>query len=81
MAAASKVALLVLLVAAPPFFNSYWIGLLTQALSRAQNATDEAAAVEQLGLRPRLVLGSRQNLKVTYPEDVAIAEAILARSA
>jgi 2-C-methyl-D-erythritol 4-phosphate cytidylyltransferase len=25
------------------------------------------------------VLGSRQNLKVTYPEDVAIAEAILAR--
>ena len=56
-------------------------GLLTQALSRAASATDEAAAVEQLGLRPRLVLGSRQNLKVTYPEDVAIAEAILARSA
>ena len=56
-------------------------GLLTQALSRAAGATDEAAAVEQLGLRPRLVLGSRQNLKVTYPEDVAIAEAILARGA
>src|SRR5436190_540282 len=56
-------------------------GLLTEALSRAASATDEAAAVEQLGLRPRLVLGSRQNLKVTYPEDVAIAEAILARSA
>jgi 2-C-methyl-D-erythritol 4-phosphate cytidylyltransferase len=54
-------------------------GLLTQALSRAAGATDEAAAVEQMGLRPRLVLGSRQNLKVTYPEDVAIAEAILAR--
>src|SRR5438128_1519606 len=32
MAAASKVALLVLLVAAPPFFNSYWVGLLTQVL-------------------------------------------------
>ena len=32
MAAGSKVALFVLLVAAPPFFNSYWIGLLTQAL-------------------------------------------------
>ncbi len=41
--------------------------------------TDEAAAVEKLGLRPRLVAGSRQNLKVTYPEDLAIAEAILAR--
>jgi 2-C-methyl-D-erythritol 4-phosphate cytidylyltransferase len=54
-------------------------GLLMQALSRAPKATDEATAVEQLGLRPRLVLGSRENLKVTYPEDVAIAEAILAR--
>ncbi len=54
-------------------------GLLTQALSRAESATDEAAAIEQMGLQPRLVLGSRQNLKVTYPEDVAIAEAILAR--
>ena len=55
-------------------------GLLTQALSRAAGATDEASAVEKMGLRPRLVLGSRQNLKVTYPEDIAIAEAILARS-
>jgi len=53
-------------------------GLLMQALSHTANATDEAAAVEALGLRPRLVLGSRENLKVTYPPDVAIAEAILA---
>jgi 2-C-methyl-D-erythritol 4-phosphate cytidylyltransferase len=43
-------------------------GLLAQALSKAPGATDEASAVE-----------SRQNLKITYPEDVAIAEAILAR--
>jgi 2-C-methyl-D-erythritol 4-phosphate cytidylyltransferase len=55
-------------------------GLLAQALSKAPGATDEAAAIEQMGLQPRLVLGSRQNLKVTYPEDVAIAEAILASS-
>ena len=55
-------------------------GLLTQALSRAPGATDEASAVEKMGLRPRLVLGSRQNLKVTYPEDIAIAEAILGRT-
>jgi 2-C-methyl-D-erythritol 4-phosphate cytidylyltransferase len=53
-------------------------GLLIQALKRAKGApTDEAAAVEQLGLRPRLVAGSRENLKVTWPEDVAIAESIL----
>jgi 2-C-methyl-D-erythritol 4-phosphate cytidylyltransferase len=61
-------------------------GLLAQALQRAasRNAgpvTDEARAIELEGLRPRLVLGSRENLKVTYPEDLAIAEAILARRA
>ena len=53
-------------------------GLLIQALKRAKGApTDEASAVEQLGLRPRLVAGSRENLKVTWPEDLAIAETIL----
>jgi 2-C-methyl-D-erythritol 4-phosphate cytidylyltransferase len=53
-------------------------GLLAQALARAKGSpTDEAAAVEQLGLKPRVVVGSRENLKVTWPEDVAIAEAIL----
>ena len=53
------------------------VALLTQALRRAGSVTDEASAIEHLGLRPRLVTGSRRNLKVTYPEDVAIAEAIL----
>jgi 2-C-methyl-D-erythritol 4-phosphate cytidylyltransferase len=55
-------------------------GLLADALRKARGTvTDEAAAIEQLGLRPRLVAGSRENLKVTYPEDVAMAAAILAR--
>lgn len=55
-------------------------GLLARALREAKGAvTDEAAAVEQLGLRPRLVAGSRENLKVTWPEDFALAEAILQR--
>jgi 2-C-methyl-D-erythritol 4-phosphate cytidylyltransferase len=53
-------------------------GLLAQALKRAKGApTDEAAAIEQMGLRPRLVTGSRENLKVTWPGDLAIAESIL----
>ena len=57
-------------------------GLLAQALQRAPaSVTDEAAAVEALGLRPRLVAGSRDNLKVTYPEDFGVAESILARRA
>jgi 2-C-methyl-D-erythritol 4-phosphate cytidylyltransferase len=55
-------------------------GLLAQALQRATGAiTDEASAVEQLGLKPRLVLGSRENLKVTWPEDHALAQSILSR--
>ena len=56
------------------------VALLMQALQRAPaTVTDEAAAIEALGLRPRLVAGSRDNLKVTYLEDFAVAEAILAR--
>ncbi|MGE5640357.1 MAG: 2-C-methyl-D-erythritol 4-phosphate cytidylyltransferase [Clostridia bacterium] len=55
-------------------------GLLAQALRQAKGpVTDEASAVEQMGLRPRLVAGSRENLKVTYPEDLGMAEAILGR--
>jgi 2-C-methyl-D-erythritol 4-phosphate cytidylyltransferase len=53
-------------------------GLLMQALQRAPGrVTDEASAVEQLGLKPKLVAGSRENLKVTWPEDLAMAETIL----
>ena len=53
-------------------------GLLVEALRQATRpVTDEASAVEQLGLKPRLVAGSRENLKVTWPEDLAIAESIL----
>ena len=39
--------------------------------------TDESSAIEALGLAPKLVPGSAQNFKVTYPEDFALAEAIL----
>lgn len=55
------------------------LGLLTEALGAAGRAvTDEASAVEALGLQPRLVVGSAQNFKVTWPEDFALAEAVLA---
>jgi 2-C-methyl-D-erythritol 4-phosphate cytidylyltransferase len=55
-------------------------GLLVEALQKATAAiTDESGALEQMGLRPRLVTGSRENIKVTFPEDLQIAEAILAR--
>lgn len=48
-------------------------------LSNAANATitDESSAMERLGHAPKLVRGSAQNFKVTYPEDFALAEAVL----
>jgi 2-C-methyl-D-erythritol 4-phosphate cytidylyltransferase len=53
-------------------------GTLLTALSKAREATDEASAVEALGLAPRLVQGSVRNLKVTYSGDLEIAARILA---
>lgn len=52
---------------------------LTAALTAAggTSITDDASAVEALGLHPRLVLSDARNLKVTYPEDLALAEIIL----
>jgi 2-C-methyl-D-erythritol 4-phosphate cytidylyltransferase len=40
--------------------------------------TDEASAIEAAGLQPRLVPGSARNFKVTWPEDFALAQALLA---
>jgi 2-C-methyl-D-erythritol 4-phosphate cytidylyltransferase len=54
------------------------IGVLTQALEHSfASATDESSAMEALGHSPKLVHSSAQNFKVTYPEDFALAEAIL----
>ena len=53
--------------------------LLIEALRAADPAvvTDEARAIEGLGLKPRLVLGDMFNIKVTFTEDLAVAELIL----
>ncbi len=54
------------------------IGTLLAALVAAGDAvTDESSAMEAQGFKPLLVNGSAQNFKVTYPEDFALAEAIL----
>ncbi|MEK0435220.1 MAG: 2-C-methyl-D-erythritol 4-phosphate cytidylyltransferase [Pseudomonadota bacterium] len=48
--------------------------VLLDALQRADEITDEASAIEALGLQPKLVEGSARNFKVTLPEDVLLAE-------
>jgi len=57
--------------------------LLRQALNAATDPdtiTDDASAVEALGLTPKLVEGHPRNLKVTLPDDIRIAELYLAVS-
>jgi 2-C-methyl-D-erythritol 4-phosphate cytidylyltransferase/2-C-methyl-D-erythritol 2,4-cyclodiphosphate synthase len=57
------------------------VAALQVALDKASQAgiavTDESSALERIGLQPKLVKASSQNFKVTYPEDFALAEAIL----
>ena len=58
------------------------LGPLIEALQarRAEGfagITDEASAMEQAGHRPLLVPGPARNIKITYPEDFALAEAVL----
>lgn len=51
---------------------------LTAATSAGAVVTDEASAMERLGHRPRLIEGARDNLKITFPDDLALAHALLA---
>lgn len=53
-------------------------GVLLDALKKAgDQVTDEASAIEKMGLQPKLVEGDTRNLKVTYPRDLELAALIL----
>ena len=54
------------------------VSALEQARDQGLTITDEASALEAAGHRPRVVSGRRDNIKVTYREDMVLAEAILA---
>ncbi|QEH45120.1 2-C-methyl-D-erythritol 4-phosphate cytidylyltransferase [Aggregatibacter actinomycetemcomitans] len=64
----------------PQFFRA---DLLRDALTRAKQqqfaVTDEASAMELAGFRPHLVAGRSDNIKVTRPEDLALAEFYLTK--
>lgn len=57
--------------------------LLERAHAKARNgaaaATDDAALVEAMGRRVRIVPGDHRNLKVTTPEDLVMAQALLTK--
>lgn len=60
----------------PQMFRAH---ILKNALNCAslELVTDEASAVEQMGLSVKLVDGERENIKITYPVDIRLAEIIL----
>ena len=51
--------------------------MLRRGLERKPDATDEAQAIEALGHAPRMVEGENLNIKVTFAEDLQLAEMIL----
>lgn len=52
-------------------------GLLERALAANRDVTDEASAIEALGLSPRLVASSATNFKITQPFDLQLASWVL----
>ena len=63
--------------------QAFHASLLRQAYEKALKdqvmVTDDAALVERLGVEVHLVPGSPENIKVTTPTDIIIAEALLAQ--
>jgi len=51
--------------------------LLDRAYKADENATDDAALVELLGVPVMVYMGDRRNIKITTPEDLIIAEALV----
>ena len=63
--------------------QAFQAALLHRALSQSNltQITDDASAVEQLGLQPTLVMGDSRNIKLTRPDDAALAEYFLQQAA
>ncbi|MES0874233.1 2-C-methyl-D-erythritol 4-phosphate cytidylyltransferase [Sinimarinibacterium thermocellulolyticum] len=52
---------------------------LRESIDAGIEVTDEASAMERAGVQPRLVRGRESNIKVTFPEDLRLADFWLAR--
>ena len=61
--------------------QTFWVAAIREAHAWAQQqgvpATDDAALVEQMGHRVRIVSGEAGNFKITTPADLAVAEVLL----
>lgn len=64
----------------PQLFRlDHLMAALQECSQRGLEITDESSAMERAGYKPRLVRGQESNIKVTYPEDLRLAEFWLAQ--
>ena len=61
--------------------QAFDIALLKQAFNRPyqESFTDDASVVEALGCQVQMVEGNRENIKITTPFDLAVAETLMKR--
>ncbi len=59
------------------FQRDLLIKAISEGLKNKQSITDEASAIELLGYKPQIIVGRSDNIKVTSPDDLAMAEFIL----
>ncbi|OGT33005.1 MAG: 2-C-methyl-D-erythritol 4-phosphate cytidylyltransferase [Gammaproteobacteria bacterium RIFCSPHIGHO2_02_FULL_39_13] len=50
---------------------------IEKALSENKIVTDESSAIEYAGLQPKMILGNTNNIKITFPEDLRLAEKLI----
>ena len=53
------------------------LGILRKALEYDINVSDESMAIENIGLFPKIIQGSKNNIKITYQEDLEIFEILI----
>lgn len=62
----------------PQMFRQHLLrSALEQARDQSQAITDEASAIEFMGKQPKVFEGRRDNIKITHPDDLWLAELIL----
>lgn len=61
------------------FEHGLILGALEKAAADGVELTDDCAAVERIGMKVSLTVGSYENIKLTTPSDLAVAQAILER--
>jgi 2-C-methyl-D-erythritol 4-phosphate cytidylyltransferase/2-C-methyl-D-erythritol 2,4-cyclodiphosphate synthase len=61
--------------------QAFHLDILRKAYAAAQNdnyyGTDDASLVERIGIKVQIVRGTYENIKITTPEDLIMAEALL----